>query len=284
MTMAMPDAMELDGSEFMSRIQLAANCTTLYTEWPLLDRVLLAADDGFQGVECLFPYELDADVLGSQLARAGVELVLINAPPGDWESGERGLAGIPGKQQAFRESIGVALDYAGVVETRRVHVMHGIPADGAASESVLGTFVENMQYAAELAAAAGIELMVEALNPIDVPGYPIDSQAITAALLDDIGRNNVRMQFDLYHCQRTEGGVTEKLRHYIERIGHIQIAGVPGRHEPDEGELAFEFVFAELERLGYAGWVGCEYHPRSGTREGLGWAAPWGIAPDAFSG
>lgn len=256
--------------------RFAANLSMLYQEVDFLQRFGAAARDGFQGVEYLFPYDHAPARLAALLREHGLAQVLFNAPPGDWAAGERGLACIAGREAEFRAGIQRALEYAQVLDCPRIHVMAGIAAARAADAHA--TYVANLRAAAALAAPLGITLMIEPINGRDMPGYFLQRQAQAHALLDEIGAANVQVQMDLYHCQIGEGDLATKLRQYLPggRVGHLQIAGVPGRHEPDVGEIHYPYLFALLDELRYAGWVGCEYLPVRGTaagatRDGLNW-------------
>ncbi|WP_370680346.1 2-oxo-tetronate isomerase [Comamonas sp. GB3 AK4-5] len=255
--------------------RFAANLSMLYTELAFLDRFAAAARDGFTGVEYLFPYAHTPQAIAEQLQRHGLTQVLFNAPPGDWDAGERGLACLPGREPEFREGIHQALAYAAVLGCPRIHVMAGLlPAGRDANDAQLRhTYIANLQYAAAAAAQQGVQLMIEPINGRDMPGYYLQRQDQAHALVAEIGVAHVQVQMDLYHCQIVEGDVAMKLRHYLPtgRVGHIQVAGVPDRHEPDIGELHHPYLFALLDQLGYSGWVGCEYRPRAGTTQGLGW-------------
>ncbi|QKV51868.1 2-oxo-tetronate isomerase [Comamonas antarctica] len=251
--------------------RFAANLSMLYREVDFLERFAAAAADGFQGVEYLFPYAHAPAQLAAQLQAHGLAQVLFNAPPGQWDAGERGLACIAGREDEFRAGIEQALHYAQQLNCPRIHVMAGIVPgciDGAHA-----TYVANLRLAAALAAPLGVTLMIEPINGRDMPGYFLQRQAQAHALLAEIGAANVQVQMDLYHCQIGEGDLAMKLRQYLPggRVGHLQIAGVPGRHEPDVGEIHYPYLFALLDELGYAGWVGCEYLPAGATSAGLGW-------------
>lgn len=258
----------------MSPLRFAANLSMLYPEFPFLERFAESARDGFRGVECLFPYSYPAELLGHQLQENGLEQVLFNAPPGDWEAGERGIACLPGREAEFRSSFLQALQYARALCCRRIHVMSGIRENGTERERALGTYRDNLIWA--LGESEGeIDLMIEPINTRDMPGYLINLQEEAHELVREIGSKRVRVQMDLYHCQIMEGDVTSRLRRYLTgeegRVGHLQIAGVPSRNEPSDSELSFEYLFPVLEQLEYSGWIGCEYRPRRGTREGLEW-------------
>ena len=255
--------------------KFAANLTMMYQEHAFLDRFAAAAADGFTGVEFLFPYDFAPEEIAGRLADAGLELVLFNCPPGDWQAGERGLASLPGREQEFRRGIERALDYAAVLGNKRLHVMAGLirPDDDRARHRAV--YLNNLAYAAGQAAAHGITVLIEPINTRDMPGYFLNRQDEAQAICAEVGAPNLMVQFDLYHCQITEGDVAAKMRHGIARIGHMQIASVPGRHEPDEGELNYPWLFGLMDALDYEGWVGCEYRPRAGTSAGLAWLRNW---------
>ena len=253
--------------------RLAANLTMMYTEHPFLDRYAAAARDGFSGVEFLFPYEFAAAELKSRLEEHGLTQALFNAPPGDWEAGERGIACLPGREAEFAEGIAQALAYAKTLQCPRVHVMAGLLPAGQGRDDVRATYVANLRLAAREAAKQGVDILIEPINLRDMPGYFLHRQEQAHALLDAVQAGNLKVQMDLYHCQIVEGDVATRLRQYLPtgRVAHLQIAGVPARHEPDQGELHYPYLFDTIDALGYGGWVGCEYRPAAGTSEGLGW-------------
>ncbi|GAB3630368.1 hydroxypyruvate isomerase [Pandoraea terrae] len=255
--------------------RFAANLTLLYQEVPFLDRFREAASDGFRGVECLFPYEHPAQEIRRRLDDAGLTQVLFNVSPGDWAAGERGLAALPGREAQFRDALEQALDYADTLGCRNLHVMAGIPGRSVDRSTAHATFAANLAHAAERAAAHGITILIEPINPRDMPGYFLNRQDDAHALRQEVGAANLKVQFDAYHCQIVEGDLAVKLRQQIAHIGHVQVAGVPARHEPDTGEVNYPFLFGLLDELGYTGWVGCEYRPQGATRAGLGWLKPW---------
>lgn len=255
--------------------RFAANLSMMFNEHEFLDRFEAAANAGFNGVEFLFPYDFKVTDIATRLKDHGLKQALFNMPPGDWEKGERGMAALPGREQEFSDGIKVALDYAEVLDSPCIHMMAGIIHDGdrelvpkAQAEAV---YVENLTRAAELAASAGRTIIIEPINNRDIPGYFINYQADGIRYLDQCGADNVGLQFDLYHCQIMEGDIAMHLRELLPRIRHMQIAGVPERHEPDLGEVNYPYLFNEMDRLGYDGWVGCEYRPAAGTVDGLGW-------------
>ncbi|MDR2851718.1 MAG: hydroxypyruvate isomerase family protein [Burkholderiaceae bacterium] len=257
--------------------RFAANLSMLYGEWDFLDRFEAAARDGFEAVECLFPYAWPAAEIAARLAGNGLRQVLLNASPGNWNSGERGLAALPGREAQFRAAIAQALRYAQTLACPRIHVMAGRVPESVAPESVLPTYLSNLRWAAAEAAREGVELLIEPINTRDMPGYLLTRQAQAHAILEEAGAPNLKVQMDLYHCQIMEGDVTTQLRQYLPtgRVGHLQIAGVPQRHEPDAGELNFPYLFSVIDQIAaaghWAGWIGCEYRPAHGTRQGLGW-------------
>ncbi|MCY0148793.1 TIM barrel protein [Hoeflea sp. G2-23] len=247
----------------------AANLSMMFTEHGFLDRFQAAADAGFDAVEFQFPYEFRAADIAARSTAAGVEVVLFNLPPGDWEAGERGLAALPGRRAAFDQSVGTGLDYAAALGTKRLHVMAGIgnPADAATDAA----YVVSLNHAADAAAEAGVMLMIEPINGRDMPGYFLNDFDQAVALIDRLGRPNIALQFDIYHRQILQGDVLSGLEQLLPVIGHVQIASVPGRNEPGSGELDDFLVLAALDRLGYRGLVGCEYRPAGSTLAGLGW-------------
>lgn len=257
----------------------AANLSFLYTEHPMLERFAAAAEDGFRGVEMLFPYALPATTLAAQARAQGLQVVLCNVPPGDWTLGQRGFAAVPGSEALFRDSLLQALDYAVTLQCPALHVLAGLLPAGADRSRAAATYRDNLAWAVEQARPAGVTLMIEPINPRDIPGYFLNHQAEAHAVCAQVcaatGLENLKVQMDLYHCQIVEGDLARRIEAHIAGIGHMQIAGVPDRHEPDSGEVNYPFLFSLLDRLGYAGWIGCEYRPRNGTRAGLGWLRPW---------
>lgn len=255
--------------------RFAANLTMMYNEHAFLDRFGAAAKDGFRGVEFLFPYEHPAAEIKSRLDAHGLTQALFNCPPGDWAQGERGIASRPGREDEFKRSIDTALGYARVLGNKRLHVMAGLIAPDENRTRHREVYVKNLAYAAAQAGPLGITVVIEPINTRDIPGFFLNRQDEAHAVCTDVGAANLKVQMDLYHCQIVEGDMAMKIRKYLEGVGHIQIAGVPERHEPDIGEVNYPYLFALLDDLGYDGWIGCEYRPRKGTSEGLGWARPW---------
>jgi 2-dehydrotetronate isomerase len=262
--------------------RFAANLSMLYPEHAFLDRFAAAAADGFQAVEYLFPYAFDAAEIARRLADHGLQQVLFNAPPGNWDAGERGIACLPGREAEFRTGIAEALRYAAALNCPRIHVMAGLAPADAERTALLGTYEANLAWAAQQAQADGRELLIEPINTRDIPGFFLNRQEQAHRIVQAVGAPNLLVQMDLYHCQIVEGDVAMKLRQYLPtgRVGHLQIAGVPMRHEPDLGELNHAYLFEVIDEVsaatGWNGWVGCEYRPArgavaGGTSDGLGW-------------
>jgi len=254
--------------------RLAANISLMFTDLPFLERFAAAAACGFQAVEFLFPYDETVEAVAAARAAAGVEVALFNLFPGDFAGGERGLAALAGREGDFAASLEQALPYAQALGARRLHAMAGI-----APAECRRLYVANLRKAADFFAPHGIALTIEPINQRDMPGYHLSYQAEGVSVLDAVGRENLHLQMDLYHCQIVEGDLIRRFEANRSRIRHVQLAGVPDRQEPDRGEVAYDRLLAHLDALGYEGWVGCEYRPRGGTLEGLGWAAPYGIVP-----
>jgi len=256
--------------------RLAANLTMMFNEVPFEERFDAAARAGFRAVEFLFPYEWPSSQLVQWMANAGVENVLFNLPPGDWNRGERGLAALPGREVEFRDGFRRALDYAQALGTPRLHVMAGLTPPGSdqgVRERMRSTYLENLRWAAEEALQAKRTILIEPINPRDIPGYWLNHQQDALDVIAQVGAPNLRLQFDLYHAQIVDGDLTRRIEYQVGLTGHVQIAGVPDRHEPDGGELSIAHLLATLDRVGYPGWVGCEYRPRARTEAGLGWIA-----------
>ena len=254
--------------------RFAANLSMMYTEHAFLDRFAAAAADGFDAVEFMFPYEHPSAEIANRLADHGLQQVLFNAPPGMAAAGERGMAALSSRQDAFRRSIvEQALPYALALKCPRLHVMAGVVPAGADRAEPRAVYVANLAWAAREAASVGIDLLIEPINQRDVPGYLLNRQDDAHEIVIEVGAPNLKVQMDLYHCQIVEGDVAMKLRQYLptQRVGHLQIAGVPDRHEPDLGELHHPYLFRLIDELGWDGHIGCEYRPRGRTSAGLGW-------------
>ena len=275
--------------------RFAANLSLLYTELPFLDRFEAAARDGFEAVEYLFPYAFDLAELLARLKANGLQQVLFNAPPGGtdapgidaaWAAGARGTASVPGREAEFRAGVELALRYADALDCPRIHCMAGLLSESAAGadqeSAARSVYVSNLRWAATEAAKSGRTILIEPINPRDMPRFFLNRQDDAHAVVQEVGAPNLQVQMDLYHCQIVEGDVAMKLRQYLPtgRVGHLQIAGVPERHEPDVGELNCAYLFEVIDEVaaqcGWQGWVGCEYRPRLGVEpggpsRGLGW-------------
>lgn len=248
----------------------AANLSFLFQEAPMLERFGLAARSGFAGVEILFPYDHPARELASRLQDEGLAQALINLPPGDWARGERGLAALPGREDEFRAAAEQGLAYASALGCRKVHCLAGLVIPGG-GRAALEAYKSNLDWLARSAESADVTVTIEALNSRDMPGYLLATPRQAEAIITEIDRPNLKLQYDLYHAQIMEGDIAMSIRRLAPIIGHVQIAGVPDRHEPDEGELDVFHCLRELRAAGYQGWIGCEYRPRGDTSAGLGW-------------
>ena len=262
--------------------RFAANVSMMYTEVPFIERFAACARDGFEAVEFLFPYAFAPHSLRAELDRHGLRQVLFNAPPGDFDKGERGIASLPGREEEFRQGIDTAIRYAQALGCPRIHVMAGLVQDEGQRSSQRQRYIDSLGQAARRCAAHGLTVLIEPINTRDIPGYLLNTQADAHDIVAAVGADNLKVQMDLYHCQIVEGDVAMKLRQYLPtgRVGHLQIAGVPERHEPDVGELNCAYLFEVIDEVaaqcGWQGWVGCEYRPRmgaepGGTSRGLGW-------------
>ncbi len=251
--------------------KFAANLSMLFTEVEFLDRFEAAAKAGFKGVEYLFPYDYPAEELKRRLDANGLTQVLFNLPAGDWAAGERGIACHPDRVEEFREGAERAIAYARVLGNTQVNCLAGIQPEGVSDDQARATLVENLRFAAGKLAAAGILLVAEPINTRDIPGFFLNRTEQALALFDEVGSDNLKLQYDIYHMQIMEGDLAPTMERHLARIAHVQIADTPGRHEPGSGEIHYPFLFAHLDRLGYEGWVSAEYKPAGRTEEGLGW-------------
>ncbi|MCD5992369.1 hydroxypyruvate isomerase family protein [Pseudomonas sp. CDFA 602] len=251
--------------------RFAANLSMLYPQHDFLERFAAAAADGFDAVEYLFPYAYSPQELKQRLSDNGLVQALFNAPPGDWDACERGIATLPGREAEFRSGIERALEYAHVLGNDRVHVMAGLLPNEDLRQRHQAVYLENLAFAAKQAKSAGVTILIEPINTRDMPGFFLNRQDQAQEVCKLVGADNLKVQFDCYHCQIVEGDLITKLRRDFAGIGHIQIAGVPDRNEPDLGELNYEYLFKVIDELGYQGWIGCEYRPKGDTSEGLAW-------------
>ncbi len=251
--------------------KFAANLTMLFTEVPFLDRFERAAQAGFTAVEFLFPYAYSVADLKQRLDAHGLTLVLHNLPAGDWDAGERGIACHPDRVEEFKASVAQGIDYATTLGVRQVNCLAGKAPTGINDAVLHSTLVSNLKYAAAALKGAGLRLLIEPINTYDIPGFYLNRTAQALAILDEVGADNAFVQYDVYHAQRMEGELAATIQKQLARIGHIQLADNPGRNEPGTGEINYPFLFAHLDRIGYQGWIGCEYKPATSTEAGLGW-------------
>ena len=251
--------------------QFAANLSMLFTEVPFLERFERAAQAGFAAVEFLFPYAFSAEEIKQRLHANGMKLVLHNLPAGDWDAGERGIACLPDRTDEFREGVAKAIAYATTLGVPQLNCLAGKAPIGADDAVLRKTFVANLKFAAAELNKAGLRLLIEPINSFDIPGFYLNRTAQALAILDQVGAANAYVQYDIYHAQRMEGELAATMQKHLARIGHIQLADNPGRNEPGTGEINWPFLFAHIDRIGYAGWIGCEYKPATSTEAGLGW-------------
>ena len=251
--------------------QFAANLTMLFTEVPFLDRFERAARAGFTAVEFLFPYAFPTAEIKARLAANRLKLVLHNLPAGDWDAGERGIACLPDRVDDFRAGVAQAIEVGSALGVPQINCLAGKAPMGATDELLRKTFVANLRFAAAELKKAGIKLLIEPINTFDIPGFWLNRTAQALSVIDEVDSGNLFLQYDAYHAQRMEGELVATIEKNLARIAHIQIADNPGRHEPGTGEINHDFLFAQLDRMGYRGWIGCEYKPAASTEAGLGW-------------
>lgn len=251
--------------------KFAANLSMLFTELPFLDRFEAAARADFKAVEFLFPYAYSATEIKQRLDDNGLKLVLHNLPAGDWDAGERGIACHPNRVDEFRAGVAQAISYATTLGVGQLNCLAGKMPAGVSDAVLQSTFVNNLKFAAAELKGAGLRLLIEPINRYDIPGFYLNTTAQALAILDEVGADNSFVQYDIYHAQRMEGELAATMQKQLARIGHIQLADNPGRHEPGTGEINYPFLFTHLDRIGYTGWIGCEYKPATTTEAGLGW-------------
>lgn len=251
--------------------RFAANLSMLFTEVPFLERFERAAREGFTAVEFLFPYAWPADEIRRRLDANGLTLVLHNLPAGDWDAGERGIACDPARVTEFRAGVTRAIDYATALGAPQLNCLAGKVPAGVSDDHLRQTFVDNLRYATTELKRSGLKLLIEPINTFDIPGFYLSRTAQALSILDQVGADNAFVQYDIYHAQRMEGELAATLQKHLPRIGHIQLADNPGRNEPGSGEINYRFIFELLDRIGYTGWIGCEYKPATTTEAGLGW-------------
>ena len=255
--------------------RFCANLSFLFADQPFEKRFAAAAAAGFSGVEYVGAYDMAMGDIKRQLSAHDLTQVLFNLPPGDWDGGDRGLACRPGREEEFRDSVFKALDYAEALDCKMLHCMAGNMQKGEEPGELARLYCDNLLYAADEAAKVGVTILIEPINGRDMPGYLLNSIEQAAVIIDQLDHPNLALQFDIYHAQLVGGDIAARLGKHLPKIRHVQIAGVPGRHEPDRGELNCSFLFYLLDRLGYDGWIGCEYKPQGTTEEGLGWLSLW---------
>jgi hydroxypyruvate isomerase len=251
---------------------ISANLSMLFTEHAFLDRFDHAAHAGFAGVEYVGPYDFEAGEIRRRLRDNRLTQVLFNLPPGDWSRGERGIACHPDRMQEFRASVDIAINYAKVLDCRQVNCLAGITPMGVDALELEAVFIQNLKFAAAQMKAANVKLLIEPINTIDMPGFYLNTSSQALDVIAKVGSDNLFLQYDIYHMQIMEGDLARTIERILPWIAHMQAADNPGRNEPGTGEINFPFLFAFLDRIGYAGWVGAEYKPKHGTVEGLGWS------------
>lgn len=252
--------------------KLAANISLMFAEADFADRFALAAQAGFHGVECQFPYDFDAGELRTRLRSSGLAQVLINLPAGNWQAGDRGIACHPDRRDEFKASVDQGMRFAAALECPQVHVLAGIVPDHYSPDEVRNVYMDNLVFAADSFKAEGIRLLIEPINNRDVPGYFLTGTRQALNIIAATGSDNIALQYDVYHMHIMEGAVAETLKRHLAAIAHVQISDFPGRHEPGTGEIDYPTLLGALDALGFEGWVGCEYTPATSTLEGLGWA------------
>jgi hydroxypyruvate isomerase len=255
--------------------RLAANLSTLFKELPFLERFAAAAKAGFRAVEYQYPYEWDARDVAARARDAGLPVVLHNMPPGDPQRGEHGTACLPGREQRFRDDLERAIEYATAAGCKRLHCMAGVVPAGAARQAVHRTYIDNLRHAGERLRKEGMQVLIEPLSAGTIAGCYLTGSAQAVEVLDEVALDNVALQYDFFHMQSMEGNLAATVQRLLPRIGHLQLADVPGRHEPGTGEINFEFLLRHVDRIGYSGWIGCEYNPAGDTVQGLKWAKPY---------
>jgi len=255
--------------------KFCANLSLLFTEVDFPDRFRAAADAGFRGVECQFPYQWSGQQLAEQLQAHRLTLILHNLPAGDWRQGDRGIACLPQRVGEFQDGVGRAIEYAQALGCRQLNCLAGLAPAGTDRERLRSTLISNLRFAAAQLQSAGIRLLLEPCNTRDVPGFFLSRSADALEIMRAVGSDNLFLQYDVYHMQVMEGDLATSIERLLPRIGHLQIADNPGRHEPGSGEINYPFLFSRIDALGYDGWIGCEYHPAQSTVQGLGWIRPY---------
>ena len=252
-------------------VRFAANLTMMFFELDFLDRFEAAAGAGFKGVEYRSPYEFTADEISARLKANGLKQVLFNTPAGDWEAGDRGMACNPSRVEEFREGVARAIEFANALECDQLHCMAGLTPEGVDASKIRETYVENLRFACAEMERAGIRCLIEMINTRDMPGYYLNRSAQAEEIMAEVASSNLYIQYDIYHMQIMEGDLAPAIARLLPKISHMQLADTPGRHEPGTGEINYPFLIGHIERIGYKGWIGCEYIPAGATLEGLGW-------------
>jgi hydroxypyruvate isomerase len=252
-----------------------ANLSMMFNEVDFMERFAVAAKAGFKGVEFLFPYSYDKNQLADVARKNRLEIVLFNMPPGDWNAGDRGLACDPGRVSDFQEGVGKAIDYALALGCKQIHCMAGLKPRGVAEEKMRETYISNLQFAGRETAKHGLNVLIEAINTRDIPGFYLNTSRQALDIMHYAQLPNLSFQYDIYHMQIMEGDLAPTIEKNLAKIGHMQLADTPGRHEPGTGEINYTFLFQHIDRIGYTGWIGCEYRPAATTEAGLGWIKPY---------
>jgi hydroxypyruvate isomerase len=251
--------------------KLAANLTMLFNEVPFMERFEKASNAGFKGVEFLFPYAFSASEIKQNLDHHQLKLVLNNLPAGDWDAGERGIACLPDRVEEFRSGVAKAIEYAHILGTPQLNCLAGKAPAGVEPKVLRETFISNLQFAADELKKVNIRLLIEPINTFDIPGFFLSKTQQAIEIINEVNSSNLFVQYDIYHAQRMEGELANTIEKYLSKIAHIQLADNPGRNEPGTGEINYPYLFKLIDRLGYKGWIGCEYKPLSNTESGLGW-------------
>jgi len=255
--------------------KFTANLSMLFTEYDFMTRFERASQAGFAGVEYLSPFDFEANEIADQLRVNGLKQVLFNLPAGDWSAGERGISCLPDRVGEFQDGVGLAIEYARALDCNQLNCLAGIRPDGSTTETVAETLIANLKFAASELGKAGLRLLLEPINDYDIPGFFVNTSAQGLNIINAVAADNVYLQYDIYHMQRMEGELANTIEAELARIGHIQLADNPGRHEPGSGEINYDFLLPFIDRIGYTGWIGCEYVPAHDTESGLGWMKPY---------
>ena len=255
--------------------KFAANLTMLYNEVDFLDRFAAAARDGFAGVEFLFPYAYDKNQLAELAQKSKLQVILFNMPPGDWNAGDRGVACDPARHSEFQDNVGKAIEYARALGCKQIHLMAGLKPRGVNEEQMREAYIKNIRFAGQELAKHNLTVLIEAINPRDIPGFYLNTSRQAIDIIHYANVPNLAFQYDIYHMQIVEGDLAPTIEKHLAKIGHMQLADTPSRHEPGTGEINYTFLFQHIDKVGYQGWIGCEYRPAGNTEAGLGWLKPY---------